>query len=101
MTCGERASEIPPTAKEGVMRSLLDLADDYERWAAHDDAIVKEIMNNVDGCLVGVRDAQLLQASLLVEEARCFRQRAGKLRTPIANSRHTATIKTDLRITSS
>ena len=78
------------------MRSLLDLAADYERWAAHDDVIVKEIMNNVDGCPVAVRDAQLLQASLLVEEARFLRQRATKLRTSIASGHHTVTTKTDL-----
>jgi hypothetical protein len=30
------------------MRSLAELANDYERWAVENDAIVTGIMNNVD-----------------------------------------------------
>src|SRR6266850_1878737 len=61
-----------PIAMEGFMRSLFDLANDYERWAATDEKIVTQIINSVNGCSVEVREAQLLQASLLEEEARLF-----------------------------
>jgi len=77
------------------MRSLFDLAENYESWATHDEKIAAEIMNSVDGYPVGIRDAQLLQASLLVEEARLFREQAARLRVPIADGRRKFTIKTD------
>ncbi len=64
------------------MRSLFDLADDYERWAAHDEKMVALIVNSVNGCSVEVRETQLLQASLLEQEARLFREQAAKLRAP-------------------
>ncbi len=77
------------------MRSLLDLADNYELLAEHNDAIVEEIMSGIDRCGTGVRDSQLLQASLLAAEARFFRERAAQLRAPITHGRHSFTINTD------
>ena len=73
------------------MRSLLELAENYERLADHNDAIV----TGIDRCKAGARDAQLLQASLLAEEARFFRERAAQLRAPILHGRHSVTIDTD------
>ena|SRR5438552_2252933 len=70
------------TAMEGFMRSLFDLADDYERRAAHDEKIATQIVISVNGCSVEVRQAQLLQASVLGEEARLLREQAAKLRAP-------------------
>jgi hypothetical protein len=62
------------------MRTLSDLADEYERWAAEDDAIISGIMNNADGLADGVRLQQLRFATLLAEEARNFRDHAKRLR---------------------
>ena len=77
------------------MRSLLELAENYERLADHNDAIVEEILTGIDRCRAGARDAQLLQASLLAEEARFFRERAAQLRAPILHGRHSVTIDID------
>jgi hypothetical protein len=77
------------------MRSLLNLAENYELLADHNDAIVEEILSGIERCGAKVRDAQLLQASLLAEEARFFRERATQLRAPIIRGRHTSIINTD------
>ena len=74
------------------MQSLWDLADNYDGWAVRDEFIVKEIMNNVDALPAGIRDAQLLQASLLAEEARSLRERAAKLRVGGACGRQGITL---------
>ena len=77
------------------MRSLLDLAENYELLADHNDAIVEEILSGIERYGTGVRDAQLLQATLLAEEARFFRERATQLRAPIVRGRHTISMNTD------
>jgi hypothetical protein len=65
------------------MRSLSDLADEYERWAAEDDTIISGIMSNVDGLAHAVRQEQLCFATLLAEEARNFRDHAKRLRRSV------------------
>jgi hypothetical protein len=45
------------------MRLLSALADDYERWAAEDDAIVLRIMSNANELGKGVRAEQLRLAN--------------------------------------
>jgi hypothetical protein len=77
------------------MRSLFDLANDYERLAEHDEVIVKELTDFAAKCPPSVRDAQLLQASLLLEEARFFRERATKLRASITTGRNRITLIPD------
>jgi hypothetical protein len=62
------------------MRSLSDLADEYERWAAEDDTIISEIMSHVGGLADEVRQEQLRRAQLLAEEARKLRHDALRLR---------------------
>src|SRR5437763_11348979 len=94
INCDCETSKMPQ-ATEGFMRSLFDLAKDYENWATHDEKIAAEIMNSVDGYPVGIRDSQLLRASLLAEEARLFREQAAKLRGRIADGRRKVTLKTD------
>ena len=63
------------------MRSLAELAENYERWAAEDEAIVTTIMNNLDRLPEEVRDKQLRKASLIAEEVQSFRRHAARLRT--------------------
>jgi hypothetical protein len=67
--------------EEEPMKSLSQLADAYERWAAEEDAIVTRIMKNVEGFPRGVRDEQLRQASLLTEEAESLRYHAARLKS--------------------
>jgi hypothetical protein len=62
------------------MRSLSDLADEYDRLAAEGDAIVSGIMSKADGLPDGVRQEQLRHATLLAEESRKFRDHAARLR---------------------
>jgi hypothetical protein len=62
------------------MRSLSELAEDYERLATQDESIVTGIMKSVDGFPPEARDGQLRQASLLTAEAESFRQHAARLR---------------------
>ena len=62
------------------MRSLGELADNYDRWAAENEAIASTILSNVSGCLEHVRDEQLLEVSLLTKEAESFRDHAARLR---------------------
>jgi len=62
------------------MRTLSDLADEYERWAAEDDAIISGIMNNADDLADGLRLHQLRFATLLAEEAQNFRDHAKRIR---------------------
>ena len=49
--------------EETKMRLLSDLADDYERWAAEDDAIVLRIMNNANEFAKGARQEQVRLAT--------------------------------------
>ena len=70
------------------MRSLAELAENYERWAAEDEAIVTAIMNNLDRFPHEVRNKQMRKASLIAEEAQSLRRRAARLRTsPIGQVR--------------
>jgi hypothetical protein len=62
------------------MRTLSDVADEYERWAAEDDAMISGITRNVGGLADGVREEQLRFATLLAEEARNLRDDAKRLR---------------------
>lgn len=62
------------------MRTLSDLADDYERWAREDDAIISGIMSHVDGLADRLRQEQLRLATLLADEARTLRYDAKRLR---------------------
>jgi len=72
MYCRNEAFEI--LQEEGrPMRSLSELAENYERWAAQDESIVTGIMNKVDGFPQEVRGEQLRHASLLSAEAQSFR----------------------------
>jgi hypothetical protein len=63
------------------MRSLAELAENYEDWAAEDEVIVTAIMNNLDRFPDEVRDKQLLKASLIAEEVESLRPHAARLRT--------------------
>jgi len=72
MYCRDEAFEI--LQEEGrPMRSLSELAENYERWAAQDESIVTGIMNKADGFPQEVRGEQLRHASLLSAEAQSFR----------------------------
>ena len=62
------------------MRSLTELADNYDRWAAENDAIVAVIMDSVEGIPQSVHDHQLRQVSVFTEEAEFFRNHATRLR---------------------
>jgi hypothetical protein len=62
------------------MRSLGELAADYERWAAENEVIASRIMSEVSDVPETVRDEQLRQASLLTNEAEAFRHHAARLR---------------------
>ena len=79
--------ELPGTkilqAEGNKMKSLSDLADEYERWAAEDDVIVSGILSKADGFPDGVRQEQLRHATLLAEEARNFRDHAERLRRSV------------------
>jgi hypothetical protein len=77
------------------MRSLSELAEDYERWAAQDESIATGIMNRVDRFPPEVRAGQLRQASLLAAEAQSFRQHAARLRASSV-TRELATALSDL-----
>jgi hypothetical protein len=67
------------------MRSLSELAENYERWAAQAEAIVTAIMNRVDGLSEVVRSEQLRQASLLTAEAESFRNHAARIKASNGN----------------
>jgi hypothetical protein len=62
------------------MKSFLELAYSYESWATQNEAIANAIIGNLQQCHPNVRDGQLRQASLLVDDARSFRQHAARLR---------------------
>jgi hypothetical protein len=65
-------------------RSLLDLADDCERRAAEDEAIVLKIMSNADESPDEVRREQLRFATLIAEESRKLRDDAKRVRQSVA-----------------
>jgi hypothetical protein len=62
------------------MRSLTQLADNYERWAAENDAIVAAITHSVECVPQSLRDHQLRQISAFTEEAEILRNHAARLR---------------------
>jgi hypothetical protein len=62
------------------MRSLTELADNYDRWAAENDAIVAAIMESMESAPPSIRDHQLRQVSVFTEEAELFRNHAARLR---------------------
>jgi hypothetical protein len=62
------------------MKSLSELADVYERWAAENEARAKEILAVQDSCAYEVRDYQLERASQLIDEAATLKKRAAELR---------------------
>jgi hypothetical protein len=64
-------------------KSLSDVADDYDRWAAEDDSIALRIMSTASGLANGVREEQLRYAVLLAEEARSLRDHAKLLRRSV------------------
>ena len=63
------------------MRSVGELADDYERWAAENEVFASKIMTNVHVFPGHGRDEQLRRASVLTKEAELFRQHAARLRS--------------------
>ena len=69
--------------EDNKMRSLSDLADDYERWAAEYDAIVLRMMSDANQLAEGVRHEQLLQAARIAQEARNLRDHAKGLRRTV------------------
>jgi hypothetical protein len=62
------------------MRSLTELADNYERWAAENEALIAAIMHGVESVPQTVRNHQLRQVSVFTEEAELFRSHAARLR---------------------
>jgi hypothetical protein len=66
--------------KEERMKSLSDLADTYEQWAAANQARAEEILACQDSYAYEVREHQLWRASQLVAEAAALRKRAAELR---------------------
>ena len=60
------------------MRSLRELANDYERWADENEALASQIMNNGNNFYED-REKQRY-ASILAAEAESFRQQAARLR---------------------
>lgn len=62
------------------MRSVGELADDYERWAAENEVFASKITTNIHVFAGHGRDEQLRRASLLTNEAELFRRHAARLR---------------------
>ena len=62
------------------MRSLGELANDYERWADEDEAVAARIISNVSDFPEDRRDKRLCEASILAAQAESFRQQAARLR---------------------
>ena len=61
------------------MRSLAELANEYERWADEDEAVASKIMSNVGNFPDG-RERRLCEASILAAQAEFLRRQAARLR---------------------
>lgn len=78
---GGQIAELESFTEGNVcMRSLGELADNYDRWATENEAIALTILSDVSGCPEHVRDERLLEVSLLTYEAEFFRHHAARLR---------------------
>ena len=62
------------------MRTLADLAECYERWAAESEALAATIVANVNYLAGESQVKQLNQAEALYQEAQNLRQQAARLR---------------------
>ena len=62
------------------MRTLAELAECYERWAAESEALAATIVANVNYLAGESQVKQLNQAEALYQEAQNLRQQAARLR---------------------
>lgn len=63
------------------MRSVGELANDYERWADEDEAVASKIMSNASSFPEDRREKRLREASILAAQAESFREHAARLRS--------------------
>ena len=64
------------------MRTLQELAETYERWAADAEALADQIMAGLDTQRKEIQLKERESAQMFVEEAARFRQVAARLRQP-------------------
>jgi len=64
------------------MRTLQELAETYERWAADAEALADQIMAGLDTQRKEIQLKKRESAQMFVEEAERFRQVAARLRQP-------------------
>ena len=64
------------------MRTLQELAQTYERWAADAEALADQIMAGLDTQRKEIQLKERESAQMFVEEAERFRQVAARLRQP-------------------
>ena len=64
------------------MRTLQELAETYERWAADAEALADQIMAGLDTQRKEIQLKERESAQMFVEEAERFRQAAVRLRQP-------------------
>jgi hypothetical protein len=62
------------------MRTLWELAEIYERWAAEEEALADQMMAGLDTQRSEIQVKQRESAQRFFEEARRFRQAAARLR---------------------
>jgi len=62
------------------MRSLLELAGIYEKWATANEATAEEIMSSLDSLPTEVREQQRCRAGQLIADATALKIRAKDLR---------------------
>ena len=67
------------------MRSLGELANDYERWADEDEAVASRIISNVSNVPEDRREKRLCEASILTAQAEFLRRQAARLRESRSN----------------
>ena len=64
------------------MRTLQELAETYERWAADAEALADQIVAGLDAQRKEIQLKERESAQMFVEEAERFRQVAARLRQP-------------------
>ena len=71
----------------GLLKSLSELANIYEKWANANEATAEELLACLDSLTGDVQKQQRWRAAQLVAEAAALKIRAQELRNPISDER--------------
>jgi hypothetical protein len=85
--CTAVASDLGSTSVPGLLKSLSELANIYEKWANANEATAEELLACLDSLAGDVQQQQRWRAAQLVAEAAALKIRAQELRNPISDER--------------